>query len=370
MDFYVILGIERESSPGDVKRAYKRLARRYHPDINPGDRESEAFFRRATEAYETLSDPDRRRQYDVHGTTGRSARSESVEFQGFDFTAPVSGASATFTELFSDVLGAAADPRPPDGEQGSDLHGEVSLGFEEALRGTERELTVTRLETCAACDGSGLRRAAESRCTRCHGVGTTRWRRGHMVFSKTCAYCGGSGRQRHRPCDACRSDGLLARQETITIHVPAGVHDGARLRVAGKGNAGQRDGLPGDLYIVLHVEPHPMFRRDGDDVHVDVPIAVHEAALGAKIEVPTVDGPARLRIPPDTQPGQRFRLRARGAPSPRTGGRGDLVVEIHLVMPKLEDERSKELLREFGRIHGDDVRRHLFPPGRPRTDEV
>ena len=360
MDFYVILGVEREASLGDVKRAYKRLARRYHPDINPGDRAAEAFFRRATEAYETLSNPDRRQRYDSHGATTRSAPSESVEFQGFDFTAPVSGTSATFAELFSDVLEAAGDVRGSDREPGSDLHGEVTIGFGEALQGAERELTVTRLETCDACDGSGLRRAPESRCTRCHGIGTTRWRRGHMVFSKACQHCGGSGRQRHRPCGACRSDGHVARKETITIHMPAGVSDGARLRVAGKGNVGRRGGRTGDLYIVLHVEAHEIFRRYGDDVHVEVPIAVHEAALGAKIEVPTVDGPAGLRIPPGTQSGQRFRLRARGAPSPRTGARGDLVVEVQLIMPRLEDERSKELLREFGRIHGDDVRRHLF----------
>ena len=360
MDFYVILGVERNATLHDVKRAYKRLARRYHPDINPGDREAEAFFRRVTEAYETLSDEDRRQEYDTHGLRAGAAESTTVEFQGFDFSATVSGASATFSELFSDVLRSAAAPESADGDRGSDLYGEVSLGFEEALQGAERRLTVTRLDTCGACNGTGIRRAAESRCAHCHGVGTTRWRRGHMVFSKACVHCDGSGRQRHRPCAACRADGVVARNEEIAIQVPAGISDGARLRVPGKGNAGRRGGEPGNLYITATVAGHPYYRRDGDDIHLRVPVAVHEAALGAKIEVPAIDGPARLRIPPRTQTGQRFRLRARGAPSPRTGVRGDLVVEVRLVLPKLEDERSKELLRELGRINADDVRRTLF----------
>ena len=360
MDFYVILGVERNATLPDVKRAYKRLARRYHPDINPGDREAEAFFRRVTEAYETLRDPDRRQEYDTHGLRARAVESTAVEFQGFDFSATVSGASATFSELFSDVLQSAAAPEAADGDRGSDLYGQVSLGFEEALQGAERQLTVTRLDTCGACNGTGARRAPESRCAHCRGVGTTRWRRGHMVFSKACVYCGGSGRQRHRPCAACRADGVVARNEEIAIQVPAGISDGARLRVPGKGNAGRRGGDPGNLYITATVADHPFYRRDGDDVHLRVPVAVHEAALGAKIEVPAIDGPARLRIPPGTQTGQRFRLRARGAPSPRSGERGDLVVEVRLVLPKLEDERSKELLRELGRINADDVRRTLF----------
>ena len=356
----MILGVERNATLPDVKRAYKRLARRYHPDINPGDHESEAFFRRATEAYETLSDPDRRQEYDIHGLQTRAVENAAVEFQGFDFSATVSGASATFSELFSDVLQSVVIPEAADGDHGSDLYGQVSLGFEEALQGAEQQLTVTRLDTCVACNGTGIRRAPESRCVHCRGVGTTQWRRGHMVFSKACVYCDGSGRQRHRPCAACRADGVVARNEEITIQVPAGINDGARLRVPAKGNAGRHGGSPGNFYVTVAVADHPFYRRDGDDLHLRVPVAVHEAALGAKIEVPAIDGQVRLWIPPGTQTGQRFRLRARGARSPRTGKRGDLIVEVHLVLPKLEDERSKELLRELGRINADDVRRTLF----------
>ena len=360
MDFYVILGVGREASPSEVKRAYKRLARRYHPDINPGDQEAAAFFRRATEAYETLSAPGRRQEYNVHGTAVPVVENASVEFHGFDFSAPVTGTSATFSELFSDVLPGPGDAPDVRGDRGSDLHGDVALSFEAALKGVERQLSVTRLAPCDSCGGTGIRRGPETRCAHCRGVGATRWQRGHMVFSKSCEYCGGSGRLRQRPCAACRAEGRVARSEEITIQVPAGVADGARMRVSGKGNAGRRDGPPGDLYITATVSGHALFERVGDDIRVQVPIAVHEAALGAKIEVPTIDGPARLRIPAGTQSGQRFRIRSRGAPSTRTGRRGDLLVDVRLVVPPLKDERSKELLREFGTINAVDVRRDLF----------
>ena len=360
MDFYVILGVNREATLHDVQRAYKRLARRYHPDINPGDHEAAAFFRRVSEAYETLSDAGRRQEYDAYGEEITVSRSDSVEFQGFDFSASVSGASATFAELFEDVLGSARDATAAEVEKGSDLYGEVALEFEEALQGAERKFTVTRLEQCSVCGGTEMRRAPESRCGNCNGEGMVRWRRGHMVFSKSCTNCEGSGRQRHRPCSACRAGGVVSRTEEIVIQIPAGLADGARLRVPGKGNTGRGGGPSGDLYITATVGSHELFRRDGDDVHVQVPVAIHEAALGAKIEIPTVDGLTRLRIPPGTQTGQRFRLRGRGAPSPRTSERGDLIVEVRLVLPRLDDERSKELMREFGKINGDDVRRRLF----------
>ena len=360
MDFYVILGVGQEASLSELQRAYKRLSRRYHPDINPGDREAAAFFRRATEAYETLSDPDRRHKYDAHGAPLPAAEGASVEFRGFDFSGPVAGASATFGELFSEILPDLGEAPGVRGDRGSDLFGEVALSFEEALQGAERTLSLSRLVACEGCGGTGIRRGPEIRCAHCHGVGASRWQRGHMVFAKSCKHCGGSGRQRERPCSACRTDGTVTRTEEITIQVPAGVIDGARMRVAGKGNAGRRDGPQGDLYITAKVSAHSLFRREGDDLCVQVPIAVHEAALGARIEVPTVDEPARLRIPAGTQSGQRFRLRSRGAPSPRTERRGDLLVEVRVVVPPLKDERSKALLREFGEINAADIRRDLF----------
>lgn len=360
MDFYVILGVERKVSCADLERAYTRLARRYHPDINPGDSEAAAFFRRVTEAYETLKDPARREVYDTDGAPQSASRRASVEFHGFDFSTPATGASATFGELFSDVLTRSADEEAQDSERGSDLFGEVALGFEDALRGTECQLTITRLDACAVCGGSGFRRAAESRCAGCHGRGATQWRRGHMVFSKACDQCGGSGRQRQRPCAACRAEGTAALTEEITIQVPAGVTDGARMRVAGKGNVGRRGARRGDLYITASVAAHRLFGRTGDDLTLEVPIGVHEAALGATIRIPTIEGDTRLRIPAGTQSGQQFRLPQLGAASPRTGGRGDLLVGVRIVLPAVADERSRELLREFGRIDQTDVRRDLF----------
>ena len=367
VDFYVVLGVERSATRDEVGRAYRRLARRYHPGINPGDGEAEAFFRIVTQAYETLKDPVRRREYDAHGARERPAGPTArIEFQGFDFSPGGSGAgtSPTFEELFSDVLGAP-DPRggPAAGrpERGGDLFGEIALSFEEAVRGTERRLTISRLDVCGECGGSGRRRAAETRCASCQGAGTTRRRRGHMVFAVRCPSCLGTGRLRFLPCGACRERGVAANDEVITINVPAGVDDGSRLRVEGKGNAGPRGGAPGDLYIVAKVGRHRVLRREGRDLHLDLPIAIHEAALGATVDVPTLDGTTRLRVPPGTHSGQEFRLRSRGVPSPRRDGeRGDLVVVVNVVLPPVADERSRALLRELGRLHATDVRRGLF----------
>jgi molecular chaperone DnaJ len=361
MDLYIVLGLERSAVLADVKRAYKRLARKYHPDINPGDRMAAAQFRQISEAYETLSDPDRRQRYDMTGATARGESGTTYGFEGFDFTISVHGTEApTFGDLFADVLNQR-EARHDDGtaERGADLHQTVTLDFEEAMRGSQRPVTVTRQEHCRACRGSGHLPISETRCLHCHGAGTVKSARGHMVFSKPCAQCGGSGRQAQTPCPSCGGQQVEMRTEPLTINVPPGMADGARIRVPGKGHVGRNGGASGDLYITLHVQPHPLFQREGDDLHLTVPIAVHEAALGAKIEVPSLDGAARLRVPPGTQSGQRFRLRERGVPSARDGRRGDLVIEVKLVLPKLLDERSKELLREFGRINASDIRQDL-----------
>ena len=361
MDFYVILGVERSASARDVKRAYRRLARRYHPDINPGDSEAEAVFRRVSEAYETLADPERRQAYNEVGHVRPGADGVGVEFEGFDFSVSSTGESAsTFGDLFADVFADSGVGRAQDtGTQGVDLHAALRLAFEDAMRGGTHEVTLTRVARCDACRGSGVRRVAESGCVTCGGTGQSRWARGHMVFSRRCGQCGGTGRRRHRPCGSCRADGVVSRSEAIALRIPAGVTDGARIRIPDKGSAGRRGGTTGDLYVTVAVDSHPLFRRDGDDLHLVVPVAVNEAALGARVEIPTVSGSARVRIPPGTQTGHRFRLRGRGAPSPVAGEPGDLVVEVRIVLPRVLDERSKELMREFGRIHTDDVRAGL-----------
>jgi len=360
MDFYVILGIERRATAAEIKRAYRRLARKFHPDIIPGDQAAALQFRRISQAYETLMDPDRRRRYDTDGLEGGVALDTRVEFDGFDFSRVAEGSLAsTFSEIFADVFRQAGGAPHPKAEAGADLHGTLSLTFEASLRGIERELTITRQAVCRQCHGAGEIRTAEGRCPPCQGSGSLRWARGHMVFSKTCTGCGGTGHRQQQSCSACAATGVTSRAESVSVRVPAGVADGARIRVPEKGHAGRRGGRPGDLYITVHVQAHALFERDGADVRLVVPVAVHEAALGAKIEVPSPDGRARLRIPPGTQSGQRLRLRGRGAPSPRDGKPGDLVVEVRLVLPRLIDERSKELMREFGRINSEDVRKDL-----------
>jgi molecular chaperone DnaJ len=360
MDLYAILGLTSGATLGEIKRAYRRLARKYHPDINPGDQAAASLFRQISHAYETLRDPERRRRYDQSGEAETGADDFSFEFTGFDFSvASVEGQQAsTFGDLFADVLTRPAGRSVDELERGADLHAPVTLSFEESMRGAEREVTLTRRELCRRCAGMGVLTLEETVCLQCHGTGSIRSARGHMLFLKACLACEGTGRRRKQSCSVCGGQGLEARTETIAVRIPAGVADGARVRVPSKGHRGPQRGPAGDLYIAVQVLPHPLLRREDDDLHIVMPVAIHEAALGARIDVPGVDGPIKLRVPPGTQSGQRFRLRDRGAPSLRQPGRrGDLVVEVRLMLPRVLDERSKELLREFGRINTEDVRK-------------
>ena len=359
MDLYVILGVRHGATDSEIKRAYRRLARRYHPDINPGDQTADVRFRQILEAYETLIDPERRHRYDLGVVPERPSDRRTSGFEGFDFSARGADYSATFGDLMTEVLNERNARQPQSPERGVDLHVTVQLGFEEALRGAQRALVVTRRATCRSCAGTGRTGANAAPCPMCQGSGSVRSVRGHMVFSKNCPACSGTGQQRPRVCEPCSGTGQETRAETITVNIPAGISDGERVRVPGTGNAGLRGGPPGDIYITVQVAPHSRYRREGDDLHMSVPIAIHEAALGAKIEISTPDGGVRLRVPPGTQSGQRFRLRERGAPSTRDERRGDLVVEVRLMLPRVLDERSKELLREFGKINGESVRENL-----------
>ena len=359
MDYYVILGLEPGAAPAEIKRAYRRLARRYHPGINPGDRTAEAMFQRIAEAYGTLSDPDRRRHYDAAGgRTATPGEAGAFEFAGFDFSFAAHGPeAATFSELFAEVLHPIAtgsgDPEP-----GADLHAALTVTFEESIRGIERQVVVTRQVECSVCAGAGRIRTREGRCAHCQATGKVRWARGHMVFAKACPVCAGTGRLRDVRCEACGARGRSVRSEAVAVKLPPGVADGARLRVPEKGHAGHRNGRTGDLYVDVRVQPHPLLRREGNDLFIVVPVAVHEAMLGARISVPTLEGNVSVKVPAGTQAGQRFRISGRGAPAP-SGDRGDLVVEVKIVLPAFVDERSKELMREFGRLNGEDVRRDL-----------
>ena len=359
MDYYTVLGLAPGASVADVKRAYRRLSRRYHPRINPGDRAAEALFRRISEAYETLVDAERRQRYDAGALAPAAGGESPFEFTGFDFTVKAHGPqAATFSELFAEALHPppAQDRGRP--QPGADLHATVSLSFDEAMAGAERQITVTRQVPCVVCGGAGQVRTADAKCPQCHGAGKVRWARGHMVFTKGCTACGATGRERQQRCGVCAGHGRSVRTEALAVRVPAGIFDGAQLRVAQRGHAGSHGAGPGDLYVHVRVQPHPLLRRDHDDLHLIVPIAVHEAALGARIEVPSFDGPVRLKIPPGTQAGQRFRVSGRGVPH-ASGGRGDLFIEVRIALTPLVDERSKELMRELARLNPADVRQEL-----------
>jgi molecular chaperone DnaJ len=359
MDFYAILGLSTDASVTDIKRAYRRMARRYHPGINPGDRASEEMFRRVSEAYETLVDPRRREEYDAVGRAAApSSASVSLEFTEFDFSVAASGAqAATFAELFADVL-HPAPARGQGAERGADLHATVTVEFLDAIKGVDRQIVVTRQVLCSVCAGTAHVAVSEGRCQQCQGTGSVRWARGHMVFSKTCSACNGSGRLRVQRCAVCNGHGRTVRSEALSVSIPAGTLDGTRLLLAERGHAGLNGGKPGDVYVTVQVSPHPFLRREREDLVCTVPLGVHEAVLGARIDVPTPDGPARFWIPPGTQAGQRFRLSGRGVPSPH-GAPGDLVVEVKLVLPTRVDERSREILREFGEHNYEDLRKGL-----------
>lgn len=358
MDLYATLGLDRGASVADIKRAYRRLARKYHPGINPGDRAAETMFARVSEAYDTLIDPERRRVYDSAGRVAGPPAAGAFEFAGFDFSMSARGPqAATFTELFAEVLHPMA-PDAVEPARGADVHAALSITLEESIRGVERQVVVARQVACPGCAGAGEVRTPEAACAHCRGAGHVRWARGHMVFSKACAACGGTGRQRSQRCAACAGHGRAVRTDAVVVRIPPGVPDGARLRVPERGHAGRYSGPAGDLYVDVRVQPHPSVRREGDALHLVVPVAVHEAVLGARITVPSLDGPLKVTVRPGTQAGDRVRVAGRGVPRP-DGSRGDLVVEVRLVLPPAVDERSRELMREFGRLYDGDVRRDV-----------
>lgn len=348
-DYYKVLGVARNARPEEIKRAYRRLARRYHPDVNPGDPEAEEKFKEITEAFEVLSDPKKREVYDRHGYYSDSMPQGSP---GFDFSGFTSrGLGDIFAEIFGAVRGSAARAQP---RRGADIEIGLDISFDEAVRGTTRKLEVERNETCGACQGLG-EVGAKVACPVCRGSGQQAGR----LFSSRCQRCGGSGRV-GQPCPNCKGKGVIPRRETLQVRIPAGVDNGSRVRVPNKGHAGSFGGQPGDLYIITKVGEHPYFKRRGDNIYCTVPITVPEAALGAKIEVPTIDGKAILRIPPGTQCGQKFRLRERGVPSLRAGGaRGDQYVEVKITLPKVISEETKELLQRYARYNPENPRAEM-----------
>lgn len=364
MDLYGALDLDASATAADIERAYLRLARRYHPRINPGDRLAEERFRQVSQAYEVLGNADRRREYDRSRTIDHPTTvAATIAFEGFDFSSLAQGQeAATFSEMFSDVFQDAAR-RATSPEQGSALELTMALSFEDAMRGGQFPISVVRQERCPGCAGAGRVAIVPVPCPVCRGTGATRWARGHMVFTKPCEPCASTGRLTSQSCRMCAGGGLQARSEVVTLVIPPGIDDGARLAVPGRGHAGARGGPLGDLYVSVEVSPHPVFIRDGRDLRMLLPVAVHEAALGARVDVPTLDGPVKVKIPPGTGSGTKLRVRGQGVPSAHSTDpsmAGDLIAEVQIVLPPVRDERSKALLREFGALNPGDVRAHLF----------
>jgi len=403
-DYYELLGVKKSASADDVRKAFRKLARKYHPDVNPGDKSAEEKFKAISEANDVLSDPKKRKIYDQLGfysdnidpaaaeayarggptgaggfggfpgaQPGGGAGAQGFDFSGFDFGDMFEGArggratagtggGGGFRDIFSSMFGggrggAAAAQQGP--EPGSDLEYQVNVPFWTAIRGGVMRLNITRQDVCGNCHGSG-HVEQPGVCPQCHGKGTIEQSANRMKFNMPCPRCGGTGKN-VSVCPVCHGEGVVGRTEPLEVRIKAGTRDGQRIRIPGKGNAGTGGGQPGDLYVIIRAGDHPVFRRDGDDIYVTVPVTATEAALGAKIEVPTIDGRALLKVPPGTQSGQKLRLREKGVPSAtKDGVRGDEIVEVKITVPMPRDEKTKELLRELAKLNPEDPRAELF----------
>jgi molecular chaperone DnaJ len=381
-DYYEVLGIKRDAKPEEIKKAYRRLARKYHPDVNPGDKASEERFKLTTEAHDVLSDVKKRKVYDQYGqysdnladahargaaaspfggaAAGRST--SGIRFEDFDWSSTSgtgAGGGSSFSDIFSNLFGggkAEREPPRPQPKRGADIEMPLAVSFEEAIKGLTTNLTVNRSEQCSRCNGAGDVGGSLIDCPTCKGSGQVQHAGGRLRFAQECQDCGGTGRRR-APCSLCKGKGTVPKTETVKLRIPAGVETGSRVRIPGKGEGGRLGAPPGDLFVVTNVGTHKYFTRKGDNIYVTVPITVPEGALGAKIEVPTVEGKAQLRIPPGTQSGQKFRLRQRGAPSLRKpGAHGDQFVEVQVTLPKVLSEETKELLRQYSKLNGENPR--------------
>ena len=400
-DFYAILGVKKSASTEDIRKAFRKLARKYHPDVNPGDKSAEEKFKVLSEANDVLSDPKKRKIYDQvgfysdnidpataeayaragggagagggfpggvpGGQPGGGGQNAHFGFGGFDFSDLFEGgghakksSGGGFRDVFSGMFGGrGGQAAPEEPEPGTDLEYQVNVPFWTAIRGGVMRLNISRRDACGNCRGRGDIEAS-GKCPECGGSGQITQTGGRMKFNVPCPRCHGTGKN-ISVCPVCHGEGAVARVEPLEVRIKAGTRDGQRIRIAGKGNAGLRGGAPGDLYVIIRMGEHPVFRREADDIHITVPVTATEAALGAKIEVPTIDGRTLLKIPPGTQSGQKLRLREKGVPSAtKESVRGDEIVEIKVTVPMPRDERSKEILRELARLNPEDPRAELF----------
>jgi len=376
-DYYELLGVPRKATAKDIRTSFRKLARKYHPDLNPGDKSAEEKFKQLQEAYDVLSDSKKRQIYDQYGFysdnmppggpgagPGPDGETPDVNFDfgGFDFGggAGTAGGGASFRDLFSQFFSGSRGSAgmEPEHEPGGDLEYQIEIDFWDAVRGAVKKLSITRLDTCETCHGTGAVGSPQT-CPTCHGKGTVQQQAGKMKFNVPCTRCGGTGKLR-TVCKTCGGEGRVRRTETIDVRIPAGVANGARVRVPGKGNSGTMGAPPGDLYLRVIVKPHEFFERRGNDLYTKIPVTVSEATLGAKIEVPTIDGRSLVRIPPGTNSGKTLRLKEKGVPSARNGARGDQYVEIQVVVPPPTDERVRNLMKELESVAPGDPRKDLF----------
>lgn len=379
-DYYNILGIKKDAKADEIKKAYRRLARKHHPDVNPNDKVAEDKFKEVQEAYDILSDDKKRKVFDrfgyyadnldVNSPFGGAASSGAgpaggFDFSGFDFSSGSSGSTgSSFRDIFSDLFsggGTRTQPEPPRPipRKGRDIEIPLAMSFEEAFSGMTTNISVSRSEQCSRCQGAGDTGGPVVVCSTCKGSGQVMKTGGRLQFSQPCSDCEGTGRRRE-PCSLCYGKGVTPKSEQVKIKIPAGVDTGSRVRIPKKGHGGRLGAEPGDLFIVTNVGKHKFLERKGDNVYVTVPISVPEAALGTKIEVPTVEGRAQLRVPPGTESGQKFRLRERGFPSLRNPSlRGDQFIEVKIALPKVISEETKEVLRQFEKLNPESPRKAI-----------
>jgi molecular chaperone DnaJ len=378
-DYYATLGVKKSATQEEIRKAFRKLARKYHPDVNPGDKKSEEKFKEISEANDILSDEKKRKIYDQLGfysdqidpaaaeaaarAGARGGQGMPFDFSGFDFSeeaqpGPGGGSGwGGFRDIFSGMFSRERHAQGP--QPGTDLEYQVNVDFWTAIRGGTAKLEIQRQEVCPTCHGRASTGGSQI-CPECNGTGQVTQMGGRMKFNIQCPRCGGSGKVQNA-CPTCHGEGTVYKSEPLEFRIKAGTRDGQRIRLAGKGNAGVNGAAAGDLYLVIRTGPHPVFTRSADDILLTLPVTVSEAALGGRIEVPTIDGRAQLRIPPGTQSGQKLRMRERGVPSAtHEGARGDQIVTVEVAVPHLRDERSREILREFARLNPDDPREAVW----------
>jgi len=385
-DYYATLGVKKTATPEEIRKAFRKAARKYHPDVNPGDKRAEEKFKEISEANDILSDEKKRKIYDqlgfysdqidpaqaeAYARQQQSGGRPPVDFGGFDFSGfqgggmgaqqPGAGSSTwgSFKDIFSGIFSGAHEQHPRGPQPGTDLEYQATVDFWSAIRGGQARLQIHRQETCPTCHGQA-HTGGPMTCPECNGAGQVTQMGGRMKFNIPCPRCNGTGRTSNE-CPTCRGEGTVNKAETVEFRIKPGTRDGQRIRLQGKGNAGPNGGPPGDLFVIVRTGTHPVFTRTGDDIHIAVPITVPEASLGAKVDVPTIEGRAQLKIPPGTQTGQKLRMRERGVESAsHPGQRGDQIVTVEVVVPHLQDERSREIMRELAKLNNQDPRVTLF----------